>query len=232
MTTLIIPDIHLKHATAERIISAEKADRIVFLGDYFHAFYDTVDANKSTAEWLKWSLRQPNRIHLWGNHDTTNRSSLCRCSGHTDEKCRVINSVLSADDWAQLKWFYILDSWLLTHAGLDAGFLPAKVKTLKNIGKFLTNQSVVASAALESGKTHWFFVAGRSRGGYALKGGLTWCDFIMEFMPIRGVDQIVGHREVHEPRWHTYPYSKNLDLDTKLQNFAIWDGDNLEIKPA
>ena len=59
--TIIIPDIHNDYHTAEKIIKKENPDKIIFLGDYFDDFYDTI---KDVTKWLVKSLQQKNRIHL------------------------------------------------------------------------------------------------------------------------------------------------------------------------
>ena len=67
--TIIISDIHNDYFTAEKIIKKENPDKIIFLGDYFDDFDDTVKDSENTAKWLVKSLKQENRIHLIGNHD-------------------------------------------------------------------------------------------------------------------------------------------------------------------
>lgn len=52
---LIVPDIHNDYHTAEMIIKKENLDKIIFLGDYFDDFYDTVKDAANVAKWLTWS---------------------------------------------------------------------------------------------------------------------------------------------------------------------------------
>ncbi len=66
---IIIPDLHNDYFTAEKIIKKENRDKVLFLGDYFDDFYDTLEDADNTAKWLTKSLQQKNRVHLIGNHD-------------------------------------------------------------------------------------------------------------------------------------------------------------------
>ena len=94
MKTLIVPDIHNKIIEAESIIDHERPDNIVFLGDYFDDFNDSPIIAQQVAEWLKQSLKKPNRIHLIGNHDIcymTNGDQ--KCSGWDGAKQMFINKV-------------------------------------------------------------------------------------------------------------------------------------------
>ena len=67
----VCPDLHEAPNLdeVEAAIWREAPSRTVFLGDYFDQFYDTPDDAARTARWHKGSLAEPNRVHLWGNHD-------------------------------------------------------------------------------------------------------------------------------------------------------------------
>ena len=81
---IIVPDIHNDYHTAKKIIKKENPDKIIFLGDYFDDFDDTIQDAENTAKWLKKSLKQENRIHLIGNHDLnymTDNTNL-KCAGY------------------------------------------------------------------------------------------------------------------------------------------------------
>jgi metallophosphoesterase superfamily enzyme len=120
MNILVIPDIHTHHEKAERICQKYKDHKIVFIGDYFDQFNDSVEDNMFTAEWLKESLGKQNRIHLRGNHDEhydPRVSSIC--SGYSNQKKAGINKVLSIEDWDKLKYFHFENKWLFSHAGVN-----------------------------------------------------------------------------------------------------------------
>ena len=204
VNTLIIPDRHHRVDEAEKIIKAVGPDRIIFLGDYFDDFNDTADDVRHTAEWLEWSVQQPNRIHLWGNHDPqyayTYRTF--QCSGYAQWKYWVVQEVLDFKTWDKLIWYHFLDdTFLLTHGGLHQHWLPEDIQKLhtdrplfhKRIGEFLDNAIRDGFRLAAEGVRHWSLSAGGSRGGSQRVGGIHWCDYQREFHPIRGLNQIVGH---------------------------------------
>lgn len=199
-TTLIIPDIHLKHELAEKIILGVKHDEVIFLGDYFDDFGDTPEMVNNACDWLEYSVNQPNRIHLFGNHDMqyafTNRSF--QCSGYEQWKYFIIHDNLSPKKvWDKVKHYHILDDqWLLTHAGLHKQLLPNHIANLyPNRETFLKEVSRYLDQEIVKGfrDQGWIFEAGASRGGMQRVGGIIWCDHNNEMYPILGLNQIYGH---------------------------------------
>jgi hypothetical protein len=99
-----------------------------------------------------------------------------------------------------------------------------------------------------------FFGCGRSRGGSFAKGGITWQDFDTDFVPIEGVNQIVGHTPHPQVQaqlllgnesderaiscsWEKYQQlnldepikSVNIALDTHRRHYAILQKGKLKI---
>ena len=62
--------------------------------------------------------------------------------------------------------------------------------------------------------------AGFSRGGMLPVGGITWCDFYMDFEPFENLNQIFGHTIVDEPSFVYDTNSINLCLDTNLRHYC------------
>src|ERR1051326_644850 len=217
MNTLIIPDIHLAHERAEEIIKKELPDKVIFLGDYFDDFGDDPHQVRETAEWFVHSVHNPNRIHLWGNHDVHYgfKYGNVRCSGYQQWKEFLIDEYVTEKEWNKLKFFHVLDDkWLLTHAGLHKSYLntyaPDIAKIYKNrpefikkLTEFLTDQSIISIRKIARNEQHWLTGAGHARGGLFNVGGIIWCD-IREFYPITGLNQIFGHTPSKHPRWINY----------------------------
>jgi len=250
--TLVIPDIHLAHKKAQKIIDKESADRVVFLGDYFDDFNDTPDQNIQTAAYVKenW-LYNSNCILLMGNHDANyayGGNPSARCSGYSYEKSRAINSIWEKRDWEQLKFHTWLkdihgrNKILLTHAGFsDKIWRLIRQRYDSNISLFLNYNEAKAHKALRNNLGHWTYQIGESRGGRFDSGGICWADFTKpvrspEFKPIFDVDQIVGHsfqgkKHGFRKRKHKKVLrSENWCIDTALRCYAIWNEEKVEIK--
>jgi hypothetical protein len=156
MTTLIIPDIHNHTDEVDAVLAANAADQIILLGDYFDSFFDTPEMAEKTARWLKHSLEQPNRIHLWGNHDLpyafpSNKEAFC--PGFSEEKCDVVQNILTEAHWAMLKPVHFITPRLcVSHAGFieplfkpEAGAIQramtqAMSETRKNESSLMTHE--------------------------------------------------------------------------------------------
>jgi len=212
--SLIIPDLHHRWGQAEKIISNVGADEVIFIGDYFDDFNDTPEMVRETCDWLEASVKKPNRIHLFGNHDQhyayTYRSF--KCSGYEDWKYFIIHDTLPREVWDKLVWYHFLDDrWLLTHGGLHKFNVPDAIAKLSGdrpkffaaIKEHLDNGLKDGFKAAANNVPHWFFNAGRSRRGMNRVGGITWCDYEREFFPVAGLNQIVGHtpQGLGFPKW-------------------------------
>ena len=218
--TLIIPDIHNNFGLAETIIDFEKADEVIFLGDYFDSYDSGPEIATQTAEWLKESMLKENRIHLIGNHDLSYADpGRHMCSGYEAIKEHAINKVGIV--WEQLwRWVWV-DDWLLTHAGLSNEFYKAYAKDSEDINKFLLRMY----GEKETEET-LYSVSG-FRGGNDPHPGILWCDW-REFDVIPKVKQIFGHTVGDIVRKR----GDNYCIDVALQHYAVYDHDKskMEIK--
>jgi len=230
MKTLIIPDIHTRFDKAEAIISSIDHDNIVFLGDYFDEFYDTLAQNQQAAHWLKESMKKKDRIHLLGNHDLAYMDQDHRCSGFTENKLVAIES--SGVDLTKLQHYCWVGDWLCTHAGLSNNFYkynqkcpsPIDKDECVNVNNFLHNMEDEDKDLLYNVSIH--------RGGRSKFGGILWCDYD-EFIDIDHIKQIFGHTKSNEVRQRQDPMhdSEHYCIDTGLKHFALHDsdGDGMEI---
>lgn len=215
---LVVGDIH--HGPnleqIEALIEQEQPNITVFLGDYFDQFFDHFDHAKRTALWLKQSLSKPNRVHLLGNHDISYRfSGYMTCPGYDPAKERAIRSVIDDNEWAKMKLWYLEGQWLFTHAGLSLPYGPTNIANLRN---YMIEEEKAAWSALKSRNSHWIWSIGRARGGAASVGGIIWCDWSLEFLPIPGVNQIVGHTPDTDFRVKRGDQSENWCIDVSCMN--------------
>lgn len=204
MKIVAVPDIHQAPNLdqVEKVVRSENADLTVFLGDYFDQIFDDPGDAGRTAEWLANSLKQPNRIHLFGNHDLPYRfpyNLTVQCPGWTAEKHAEVERFMSESEWAKLKLLHWEGDWLFTHAGWSKQLWkrpnrPHYPGTMSLIGKklFLDDQVRLAWEAVGKQTKTWVFGRGQLRGGNDKIGGLTWCD-AHEFKSIPGVNQVFGH---------------------------------------
>lgn len=216
MKYLIIPDIHTKIAKFEEIILKEGADFIITTCDTFDEFQDYPGQYDAIADWLKKSVNEKNRIHLFSNHVISYINPVFACSGFTESKYNIVKKHCNWNNtYSKLKWHYNLDNeYIITHAGFDVRLVPLHILnskyTIQDIDNYLTQQSEHANLCLQTGRDHWFFQAGFGRGGLAPVGGLVWCDWEREFEGIPRIKQICGHtRLCMEDTFH--PYIKILD---------------------
>jgi len=217
LKTLIIPDIHTKFDIAETIIDKETPDNIVFLGDYFDSFYDSLDVTEQTALWLKDSLEKENRIHLLGNHDLSYlHPDTHLCSGYSTGKLWVIKKV--DVDLSKLQHYCWVGNWLCTHAGLSNEFYRAYKKENESPNDFLQRHT------LDSKLIDRLYDCSPSRGGRNTFSGIVWCDY-HEFVDIPNEKQIFGHtrRNVRQTKNH-------ICIDTGLQNYAIHEDGKMTIE--
>ena len=219
MTHLIIPDIHNKFGIAEDIISKyPDADSIWFLGDYFDSFGDNQAIALDTAKWLKWSINQPNRNHLFGNHDLA-YVGCAPCPGYTPEKGEQVRSIIHKNDWKKFKFYSWIDNTLLSHAGLsrDLHRIISELD-IDELKLFLEEEDKRAWELIDQycQWEHTFWQVGRERGGWNEVGGLTWCGFHSEFLPIKGINQIFGHT----PDFQTSPNKTKIQLENN-ENYCI-----------
>jgi hypothetical protein len=231
---LIIPDVHTHFERAEAIIKKNKVDYIIFLGDYFDEFDDNGDIALATAEWLKYSLNQENRVHITGNHDIMyhfSQNRMIRCSGYDSFKSDKINCVLKEQDWAKLRYFVTLPgNWLLTHAGIHPSHLRSRDMSFDEITEFLKEESITCDEVSKNGGNHWFNHSGMCRGGGSAFGGLLWLDFDREFEPLPNVNQLVGHTP--SSKWREIrTISTNYCIDThpKMMYYAIYQNEKIDI---
>lgn len=196
---LILPDLHLQWEAAQKIIDFVGADDIIFLGDFFDDFNDDPESVNEMCDWLENSVKQPNRIHLFGNHDCHYAfpAEHWRCSGYTQWKHFIVRDRIDHTVWNKFKFYHILDNtWLLSHGGLHKSNLPENIANLhtnrpaflKEISNYLDNEIIEGHR-----QNSWIFCAGHSRGGFQRVGGITWCDHNKEMLPITGLSQIYGH---------------------------------------
>lgn len=245
MKTIIISDIHNRVYWVEEALSSpllKPYDEVIFLGDYFDDYNDTINDVLIASKWLKNSLKIKNRIHLQGTHDLWYRfpyNPYIEVSGNTVYKERVINNIITPSDWNKIKLFHFEQNYLISHAGVHRYLISEYIFRNKNIfSQYIVDNNlqlgieeivnkIVKPATDESlvdinkGYANPWLSAGFSRGGMQPVGGIVWLDWNEEFEPVSGLNQIVGHTELKIPAEKSTKDSKNYDLDTRNHHIGI-----------
>lgn len=262
MKILIIPDVHQRIDRVQTILDNESADLIVSQGDWFDNFGDTPMDARRTAEFiLELYAKYKNRF-VWclGNHDVgyvfPQVSYKHSCSGMTNAKFKVIQEVFENSlDTSLLSFCYITKvndkPLVISHAGLSE-YLFTDPDTNTVSEDYINRMCEEAFYNCRTGVNHKILVAGRSRGGMSRYAGITWQDWYMDFKPIKGWSQIVGHTPSRDkkPKYNWRPKVKrppdktidegviyniqsqetvNLNLDTHLNHFATLENNILTV---
>lgn len=247
MKIIIISDLHNRVHWIESFLSSfpYRYDKVIFLGDYFDDYNDTLNDIYITAKWLKQSLKNPDRIHLCGTHDLWYRfpyNPFIDVSGNTTEKEKVINNIITLSDWNRLKLFHYEQNFLMTHAGIHSYIIDEYISKDKNAFSQYTNDSLdtqqiidkivkpatdKALQCVSKGHINSWLSVGFSRGGIQPVGGIIWLDWNEEFEPIPRLNQIIGHTELKMPTEKSTKDSKNYNLDTKNQHVGILEDEEL-----
>jgi hypothetical protein len=211
MRALIIPDLHHHTENAEYWLRSQSYDRVIFLGDFFDDFGDDANNARQTAFWLRNRMDSTDDIMLLGNHDAAymfpNLDALY-CPGFSKVKSRAIHEVLQPAHWQRFKLAHVEQGWLLSHAG----FHPAFIRTPAIAPLIAFCDDVMEKAG--RGVVDPLLGAGYDRGGAQPFGGPLWMDW-NTFVPISGLNQIVGHTPGAEVREKRSEDSVNYCIDAR-----------------
>ena len=211
MKTLIIPDLHHHIENAERWLSTQQFDRVVFLGDYFDDFGDNVSDARKTATWLRRRIETTQDIFLLGNHDAPYMfpdNPQLYCPGFTKAKAAGINEILAPEHWKRFQLAHREQGWLMSHAGLHPNMLPSEGLD------GLEQRCHLSLDRASQGKSDPLLAWGMDRLGPEIVSGPLWLDW-ESLRPITGINQIVGHTPGSKVRKKVTPTSKNYCLDVR-----------------
>ena len=225
---LVVGDVHLKLTEAIGIFEKyHDTHKIIFMGDHFDDFGDSVEKTVLMAKFVKEMLNNENVICLWGNHDIPYRYSQLNCPGFTPEKNEAINSVITVDDWNKFKFFHYENGYYFSHAGITNQWFsnPVTGVTLEGIQKIIDG----AVIELESGGVPaCLWAADRFRGGSSKKGGLLWNDWRNSDL-IPNMKQIMGHTPLHKIQRliDSVVHSTIINVDCHLREVLEIDEDGV-----
>lgn len=152
----------------------------VFMGDYVDSFNASIMDQLVVLDAVLDAAENGNAIALIGNHEL---SYIDPRTHSATGRSVIMDTHLISRRSRMIKFlqnYTFLDGWLVTHAGVS--------------GAALAHYDATLEEYLESNAIHDI---GRARGGRAYCGGIFWCDWFREFMPI-DVPQVVGHTTIQE----------------------------------
>lgn len=229
---IVIPDIHEKVDRLERIMKKYSfIKNKISLGDWYDSWrFASAERIGEVARAHRAFVEDPNNTCIGGNHDwqyAFPRAYGLGCSGFEEWKPEPINKWMKAS-WNKVvlhKWIETEDkqSWLISHAGFHPSFAhPVFGMTEQHVENI--TQNALNRLRYEGAITD-LFVVGETRGGRAdFSGGCTWMDW-RDFVPIDGLNQIVGHSYKKQVRTKETETSKNYCIDTGLKDLLILDDD-------
>jgi hypothetical protein len=224
---LVISDVHNRVDKVSSIIKKNNdVDSIVFLGDFFDSFGDTLEETITTCIFISEQLDDPRVKWVAGNHDIPimyKDIKELRHSKFSYEKAEVSHEILGHKLF-QNKLFHYEAGILFSHAGVHPSFL----KTEDYIGE-LNWLAKECQESLDSGRPHPFLMGGFARGGKEMFGGITWLDWDDEFIAVPNLSQVVGHSADQKVRRISGRESVNYCLDTHSKHYGIIVGGQMTI---
>jgi len=194
----------------------QQFDRVIFLGDYFDSQGDNASDSWLTALWLRRRMDSSSDIFLLGNHDAAYMfpdDPQLYCPGFTRVKAKAIHEILRPEHWARFQLAHAEQGWLISHAGFHPAWMkePTVPRTLERCEN--------AMELARRGIVDPILAMGEVRSGVQRFGGPLWMDW-GSFLPIPGINQIVGHTQGDEVREHCTSESRNYCLDVRNASVA------------
>ena len=249
---LIIPDVHQNLQFVAGILEHEEHwDHIVFLGDYLdcnHAIDNiqwfsvrsvlewAADFNKAHADNVTWLLGNHDMSYLGSYKPKTyaRRENIYSCSGWTRSAATAFNKYVDKDWLDRLELCVRLGDWVAVHGGFHAQHFHPNETVWEGIERMHTVwEEDRRKFKLENPfGDYWLHCAGESRSsalkGTGIKGSPIWLDFVWDFKPIDGLNQIVGHTGFPpNPLWAG---ENNVCLDGQQRFYGVWADNYLTVK--
>lgn len=223
MKIIIIPDIHNYTWDIEQFLkNQEPYDKVIFLGDYWdHYKENDLSYVGITAYWLKASLQKKNRIHLLGNHDAAYRFSDnpgLFCQGFTRPKSKLINSIITQDEWEKIGLVHFEENFIFSHAGVTRYIFEHPIKGLTK--ECIQKRCDEAIQIARLGQVNDVWGMERAGGLWISKPGITWVRW-GDLPVVEGWNQIVGHTHDKEPRINWWGSVEKFIEDGKENYFNL-----------
>lgn len=223
---LVIPDIHQDFTFLYKILDryGEKAEKIIFLGDYFHSFLlpPEVHSFRNSCKQLKYLVLEHSLkdkfVFCIGNHDIpfiyhNNKTGYSHaeitptyyCSGLTrsqisDFRKEFFDQGLRDNFFLNnFKLAVKYNGWIFSHGGISIKHIPYG-NSINNFIEEIIPDAFNNFRNLSYKYNYLLSDVGICRGGNNQIGGILWHDWKREFFASSDIGkQIVGHTHVNIP---------------------------------
>lgn len=174
---VFVGDVHGKSEAVK--LALDKSGHKVFVGDFCDSFDRTIAEHEACLMLVLDAIDKGEASAIFGNHELSYlMPTIHRCAGYSTSMESMLLPHVKRIKHSFKPFIELGEDWLVTHAGLHPDVALALPETWE--GEFNSPKSPM----------HW---VGRSRGGPHPVGGMFWCDFNNEFVPVEGLNQIFGH---------------------------------------
>lgn len=185
MKYVIVGDIHGKVHEVQRAL--EKEGIKIFVGDFIDSFDRSVEDHDKCFELVLDACEKGEAKCIYGNHELSYLKDGHQSSGWKYEHAVLVKQKYQAQIRKHFKSHIFLEpDFLVTHAGLTRQHWLNHNLTLERLPLWLAD-------GWFADRTHPVHHVGAFRGGMSSAGGIFWCDFNHEFVPIPELTQVFGH---------------------------------------
>jgi len=180
---IFVGDIHGKIEQVERALAMP--GKKVFVGDFIDSWDRSVEDHKKCYDLVMDAIDEREAQAIFGNHELSYMYDKHRCSGYNSKRAYLMHMYQKSILDRFLPYLLLPNNILVSHAGLTKQLWDRHSLTLDNLSGLLETWW----PDLKSPMHH----IGRYRGGLDEQGGMFWCDWNQEFIPVPGLTQIFGH---------------------------------------
>lgn len=186
MKTLIVGDIHGKVEVVQEVLQQEHP--VIFVGDILDSYEYSVKDSIQCLDLIFEAIDSGKAQCLYGNHELSYMYLSMRCSGYKPATQIHMDGGYRKEMEKRFKHFLYYPGEkpvLITHAGLTNQLWDDYFLNFNTLEERLTEWCTYTHSPA--------YAIGHVRGGHDPVGGIFWCDWNSEFVPVPGLTQIVGH---------------------------------------
>jgi hypothetical protein len=206
--TTFIGDIHGDIEIVKKVFSKFKDRQKVFVGDILDSFVFNIDDQRKCLDLILENIQKGDTTLILGNHELSYLYGSEQCAGWNQVTQDIVDADYRVDlfKYAKTHLYLSQEKLLITHAGLTKPIWDIYYDEMKND---LDNKLSYLARDTHS----ILFNCGYKRSGNHEYGGIFWCHWYEEFIPIPGLKQVVGHTPMKEIEWKDGGNLVNWNID-------------------